>query len=239
TTGRRPTRPLAPFFPFIWVAHTDITPQAARPRKRAQEPPATITAGGRLMRISLSVSPRSSMPATRRAGARPPLPEPFRAAGPSRSGGCARAPVRPRGADPRPAPPRCRLLQLDGRALLLQLGLDLLGLFLRHALLDRLRRVVDEVLRLLQAKAGQLAHDLDHLDLLLAGAREDDVELRLLLGRCRSTTGAASRRRTRRCDDRRHAELRLERLDELRQLEDGHVADGFEQLFLVSHCSSS
>jgi hypothetical protein len=36
--------------------------------------------------------------------------------------------------------------------------------------------------------------------------------------------------------DRGHAELVLERLDELRQLEDGHVADGVEQLFLVSHC---
>src|SRR5690606_3643270 len=142
---------------------------------------------GMPMRIGLWVSLGASMSAPVRAEAGPPLPEPFRAAGPSRSTGCARAPVRSRGADPRPAPPRCRLLQLDGRALLLQLGLDLLGLFLRHALLDRLRRVVDEVLRLLQAQAGQLAHDLDHLDLLLAGAREDDVELRLLLGRCRST----------------------------------------------------
>jgi hypothetical protein len=45
---------------------------------------------------------------------------------------------------------------------------------------------------------------------------------------------AARRRRSR--HDGRDAELLLERLDELRQLEDGHVADGVEQLFLVSHC---
>ena len=42
---------------------------------------------------------------------------------------------------------------------------------------------VDEVLRLLQAEAGDRADDLDHLDLLLARAGEDDVERGLLLDR--------------------------------------------------------
>src|SRR5687768_8165184 len=64
------------------------------------------------------------------------------------------------------------LLDLDGRALLLELGLHRVRLVLRDALLHRRRRAVDEVLRLLEAQAGQLAHDLDDLDLLVAGAHE-------------------------------------------------------------------
>jgi hypothetical protein len=47
---------------------------------------------------------------------------------------------------------------------------------------------------------------------------------------------AAARAGRRGRHDGRDAELLLERLDELGQLEDGHVADGVEQLFLVSHC---
>ena len=68
-----------------------------------------------------------------------------------------------------PQRPFGRLLQLDGGAGLFELALDLVGLFLVHALLDRLRGRVDEVLRLLEAEAGDRADDLDHLDLL--GAR--------------------------------------------------------------------
>ena len=46
----------------------------------------------------------------------------------------------------------------------------LLGLGLGDAFLDGLRRAVDQVLRLLEAEAGELAHDLDDLDLLVAGS---------------------------------------------------------------------
>src|SRR5258708_39168141 len=77
--------------------------------------------------------------------------------------------------------PREGLLDLDRRSLLLELLLHVLGLGLGHLLLDRLRRAVDEVLGLLQAEPRELAHDLDDLDLLVAGRSEDDVELRLLL----------------------------------------------------------
>src|SRR2546421_12697219 len=95
-------------------------------------------------------------------------------------------PERVRAALPsRPPPPEAApsLLHLDAGAGLLELTLDRVRLFARHALLHRLRRRVDEVLRLLQAQAGDRADDLDHLDLLVAGAREHDVERRLLLGR--------------------------------------------------------
>src|SRR5437764_13890954 len=68
------------------------------------------------------------------------------------------------------------LLQLDGGAGLLELGLHLLGLVLGGALLDGLRRLVGDRLGLLQAQAGQLADDLDHLYLLVAGRGQHDVE---------------------------------------------------------------
>src|SRR5919109_17664 len=85
------------------------------------------------------------------------------------------------------------LLELDGGAGLFELRLDLVGLFLRRAFLDRVRRAVDEVLGLLQAQARDRADDLDHLDLLVAGAGEHDVERGLLL---RSRPVAAGSRST-------------------------------------------
>src|SRR5436190_2272211 len=74
-----------------------------------------------------------------------------------------------------------RSLQFDGGAGLFELGLGLLGVFLRGMLEHRLRGAVHEVLGLLEAEAGEGAHLLDHLDLLVAGRGEDDVELVLLL----------------------------------------------------------
>src|SRR4051812_25305591 len=113
------------------------------------------------------------------------------------------------------------LLQLDARAGLLELALELVGLVALDALLDRLRRLVDERLRLLQAEPGGRAHDLDHLDLLVARAREDHVDGRGLLlgGRARAGGGARAGRGGGRDGGRRHAELLLERLDALGELE--------------------
>src|SRR6478672_5224198 len=72
---------------------------------------------------------------------------------------------------------RRRSGQADLGAGLLQLGLRGLGGLLRHALQDRLRGGLDEVLGLLEAQArDELADDLDDLDLLLARGLEDDVE---------------------------------------------------------------
>src|SRR5207248_2301945 len=77
----------------------------------------------------------------------------------------------------------CSLHELDGGAGLLELSLDRVGLLLVHALLDRLRRRVDEVLGLLESEAGDRTDDLDHLDLLCARTGEHDVEGGLLLHR--------------------------------------------------------
>ena len=70
-----------------------------------------------------------------------------------------------------------------------ELRLELLGLFLRSLLLDDLRRGLDQLLGLLQAKAGDLADRLDDLDLLCTLLGQLDVELGLLFlfrrSRCR------------------------------------------------------
>src|ERR1043165_1912580 len=82
--------------------------------------------------------------------------------------------------------PDFRLLHFDGRAGFGELGADGLGLFLRDAFLDRLRRGLDQVLRLFQAERRDLADDLDDVNLLAGvNAGEDHVELGLLFRRGR------------------------------------------------------
>src|SRR5260370_4774868 len=63
---------------------------------------------------------------------------------------------------------------------LFQLGLDLLRFVLAHAFLDRLGRTLDQILGLLEAQAGERAHLLDHLDLLVADGGTHGGELGLL-----------------------------------------------------------
>src|SRR5581483_4972096 len=75
------------------------------------------------------------------------------------------------------------LLELDGGPGLFEVGLELVGLLAVDALLDGLGSLVDERLGLLQAQAGGRPHDLDDLDLLVAGRLQDDVERALLLRR--------------------------------------------------------
>src|SRR4051812_35513954 len=121
---------------------------------------------------------------------------------------------------PLEAPRRGLLLDLDARARLLEVGLELVGLILLEALLDGPGGLVHECLGLLEAEAGRRADDLDDLDLLVARAGEHDVERRLLLLGLRglAATAGAGRRRGgygRRGD----AELLLEGLDALGELE--------------------
>src|SRR2546430_3684499 len=109
-------------------------------------------------------------------------------------------------------------------------------------LLHRLRRTVDEVLRFLEPERGQLAHDLDDLDLLLARSSEDDIDLRLLLGRgagpCQRPRGARHGGHRHR-HGRRHAPLLLEQLGELRGLEQCQLVELFGDLLNRGHRSVS
>src|SRR5690242_1422548 len=125
------------------------------------------------------------------------------------------------------------LLDLDGGAGALEGLGGLLGGVLGDLLENGLRGAVHEVLGLLQTQRGQLAHDLDDLDLLVAGGGEDDVELVLLLdglGRgARGAGGGHGRDRGGGGD----VELLLERLHELGELDEGHALELREQVFLA------
>src|SRR6266849_9071950 len=79
-----------------------------------------------------------------------------------------------------PKKPSGSLLQLDRSPSIFDLFLDIRRLGLAYAFLDRLRRTVDQVLGLLETQTRKLAHDLDHLDLLVARTRQHDRELVLL-----------------------------------------------------------
>src|SRR4051812_23345151 len=137
---------------------------------------------------------------------------------------------RPRGPASRARRARVVLLDLDGGAGGLEGLGGLLGGVLGDLLEDRLRSAVHEVLGLLQTQRGQLTHDLDDLDLLLAGTREDDVELVLLLdglGDSGRAGGGGGNR-----GGGGDVELLLERLYELGELDEGEGLELLEQLFL-------
>src|ERR671923_132908 len=82
------------------------------------------------------------------------------------------------------------------------------------------------------AEPGGRADDLDHLDLLVPRAREHDVEGGLLLGGSGLLlrSGAARGRRRRGDGRRRDAELLLERLDALGELEHGDALELLDPL---------
>ena len=83
-----------------------------------------------------------------------------------------------------------KLLDLDLRAGFLELLLEGLGIVLGDAFLDGLGSGLDKALGLGKTQTGELADDLDDLD-LRSGVEtgEDDVELGLLLG---SRSGSAA-----------------------------------------------
>ena len=87
------------------------------------------------------------------------------------------------------------LFQLDLGAKTLELGLQSVGLVLGSTFLDGRGSTVNHVLSILQAKAQEFFHLLDHLELLCASGLEDNVKVGLLLnlGGCTSSgTGGNS-----------------------------------------------
>src|SRR3954471_10281869 len=85
----------------------------------------------------------------------------------------------------------------DGGAGALEGSLGLLRGVLGDLLQDRLRRVVDQVLGLLEAERGKATHLLDDLDLLVAGSLEDAADLARprsgLVGTAAATGGGGGR----------------------------------------------
>src|SRR5260221_7316854 len=113
------------------------------------------------------------------------------------------------------------LLDLDSGTRILKLLLELRRFVLVDAFLDRLRRALDEVLGLFETEARDRTDFLDHVDLLVAEGRENDVELGLLGSRCGSCRTATAGG----CDGNRGSgrdtPLLFEHLRELGCLDDG------------------
>src|ERR1019366_6931872 len=131
---------------------------------------------------------------------------------------------------PRGGPPGA-LLEFDGGSGPLELGLGLLGVFFGGLLEHRLGGVVDQVLGFFQSEAGEGPDLFDDLDLLVAGGGKDDVELVLLLHR--GDLAATPRGGSGGDDDRGgggDAELFLEGVEELVELQDGHVLEDVQEL---------
>src|SRR5439155_10773611 len=79
---------------------------------------------------------------------------------------------------------------------------------------------------------------LDDLDLLVAGSHEHDVELVLLLDGLRTAATTCRSRGNGHGSSRGDAELLLELLQELTQLQDRHARDRVENVFLGGHHAS-
>ena len=73
-----------------------------------------------------------------------------------------------------------KLLDLGLGASFLQLGNQLLGVFLGDSFLQGLGAVVNQILSVLQAQAGSSTDNLDNAQLGSASVLQDDVELGLL-----------------------------------------------------------
>src|SRR4029079_2720045 len=87
---------------------------------------------------------------------------------------------------------------------------------------------------LAEAKTGDHANFLDHVDLLAAVAGENDVEFGLLFS-SRGSSAADSSRSSRNRSRGRDAPLLFEGLGEIRGLEDGQFGKLVDQLCDVSH----
>ena len=128
---------------------------------------------------------RVERPGSRRDGRRTAAGARRRGTADRRLGASRRVGDGPSGPRSPSRPPRMRsrrprrLLDLDRGAGLFQLLLELLGVVLRDARLDRLGGGLDQVLGLLEAQAGGGADDLDDVDLVGAEGLQDDVELGL------------------------------------------------------------
>src|SRR6266536_522441 len=125
-----------------------------------------------------------------------------------------------------------RLLDGDGGAGALKGRPRLVRALLVDLLQDRLGRAVDQVLGLLQAQAGQAAHLLDDLNLLVARSLKDDVELVLFLGllglaACGPACGRGGHRHG---GGRLHVERLLELLHEVGELEQSHLLERLEEV---------
>src|SRR5215831_11757000 len=125
------------------------------------------------------------------------------------------------------------LFELNHRALILKLLLELGGFFLVDAFLDGLTAGFDQVLRLLEAEARDRAHLLDDVDFLFAAGLEDDGKFRLLLDRRRGAGGRRGGNGHWRCSG--DAPLLFQKFGELRRLQDGQLREIVDDSSKIGH----
>src|SRR5580698_458333 len=156
--------------------------------------------------------------------------------GPARQ---ARAPL---AMDRRPLRPMTHavLLDLHLRANVFQLLLHRFGIGLVDGFLDVLGNALDQVLRFLQAQAGQFAHHFDHAHFLVGRVfLQNHGELGLLLSRSGGSRGGAGGGSSGNRGSGGHAELLLHVGDQLDDLEYGHLGNGIEDfVFRYGHVGS-
>ena len=91
-------------------------------------------------------------------------------------------------------PFRDKLLDLGLGAGFLQLGNQLLGIFLGDGFLQGLGAVVHQILGVLQAQAGSGTDNLDNAQLGSASFLQDDIELGLLFHNLSGSSGSSNTR---------------------------------------------
>src|SRR4051812_21974383 len=133
-----------------------------------------------------------------------------------------------------------RLLDVSSSAGVFQLLLDAVSIGLRHAILHNGRHAFDQILRFLQAEAGDFADDLNHADFVGAEAGHGDGEFRLLFhSRSRRSGTAACSSNSNRSSG-AYAPLLFECLDQIHNLHHLEVGQCFNQFVLrSSHCRNS
>ncbi|OIQ79544.1 hypothetical protein GALL_387200 [mine drainage metagenome] len=99
-----------------------------------------------------------------------------------------------------------------------------IGISLGYAFLDSLGSCINQILGFLQAQAGQFAHGLDHVYLVVADTGQDDVELGLLFSGC-SGTACSSRCGHGNSGGSGYAELFFHILDQCGKIQHGHCCN--------------
>src|ERR1700733_1423190 len=136
---------------------------------------------------------------------------------------------------PCPASAGGPLFEFDLRPRLFQSSLDLLGFFLAHAFLDRLRRGFNQVLRFLQSERSDGAHFLDHFDLLVADRSKDNAKLRLLLDRSGGCSPAGRSGGDRHRGGGGDAPFAFKQFGELGGLQDREAREFVDDFFEIGH----
>src|SRR5699024_6726700 len=130
-----------------------------------------------------------------------------------------------------------KLLELDGSASFFQLSLSSFSVVLACSFEDSLRCALNELLSFLQAQAGNdFANSLNNADLLCASVGQDNVELVLLFLSSSVCTWCSSSDSSYRSSS-GYVEDLFEFINELRELDEGHFLERFNELVLgeLSH----